>query len=292
MRQMIDEWKNWLTIDKSRRTVDGYVWQIDRLVEWLPPAYGWGNVRTADLTRYLAERRQKGIGECTVKHAVAAFRSFFGWMFKDKSPALGVPFPHPRKHKQRCLTQEQAFAVLTACNVRRPVGCRDLAMVCLMLDTGLRASEVCRLTLRDLDCDSRRLVVMIKGGDESVRAFSEYTASCLRQWLAIRWAAPECDTVFTGVGGNTPGEKLTPSGLKAIFRALAKRAGLAALSPHDLRRSFATLAHKRGAPSRLIQVAGGWDDIRQVETYTATLEASDLDPYSPVTGIMFRPLKS
>jgi integrase len=57
-------------------------------------------------------------------------------------------------------------------------------------------------------------------------------------------------------------------------------------SPHDLRRSFATLSSRLGAPSRIVQVAGRWSDLKMVEGYTQSLEASDFMPYDPVSRIL------
>ena len=79
---------------------------------------------------------------------------------------------------------------------------------------------------------------------------------------------------------------MTPSGLRVAFRYMGKRAGLAAFSPHDMRRAFATMAHRLGAPSRLVQVAGRWEDLRMVARYTPSLTAEDFDPYSPVRGLL------
>ena len=52
-----------------------------------------------------------------------------------------------------------------------------------------------------------------------------------------------------------------------------------------MRRTFATLAIKNGAPTRLVQIAGRWKNIREVERYTRALDAADLEPYSPVGNL-------
>ena len=285
MEQTIRDWLNWLrTAGKSPTTVIAYGWEMRGLVKrW--PMRGALQFTRNDLTTYLGERRLNGAGECAVKRGVAAFRSFFGWCCGKKSPALGVPFPKVKLRRQRTPSPADLLSVLAICNGSAR-GVRDRAVLLLALDTGLRESELCRLRVSDVEMDRRRLVVRVKGGDDGEAVFSGETRSALVEWLVVRGdrAVPE---MFVSVGGKRPGSAVTPSGLRVMFRYMGVRAGLqGGFSPHDMRRAFATMAHRLGAPSRLVQVAGRWDDLRMVERYTASLSAEDFDPYSPVRGLL------
>lgn len=82
------------------------------------------------------------------------------------------------------------------------------------------------------------------------------------------------------------GRGISPSGLRKLFTRLAKNAGLDALSPHDMRRTFATLALKTGAPTRIVQAAGRWKSIEMVERYSQAIKPHDMIPFSPVWRIM------
>ena len=88
-------------------------------------------------------------------------------------------------------------------------------------------------------------------------------------------AKPEVPTLFVSMGGNRPGTALTPDGLRSIFRALGAKSGLPNLSPHMLRRTFATLAIRQGASSKLVQVAGGWSSLLMVERYAQAIKPED-----------------
>ena len=96
----------------------------------------------------------------------------------------------------------------------------------------------------------------------------------------------EAQTVFTSFESHRVGQPLTAGGLRCIFRSVGKRAGLAAFSPHDLRRTFATIASLLGAPSAVLMVAGRWHDIKLVERYTQAVRAKDFARYSPVHGVL------
>lgn len=151
----------------------------------------------------------------------------------------------------------------------------------VMLDTGLRAAEVCGLLLKHLEISNRRLWVEGKGGKWREAIYSERTAVYLEDWLTIRAgiALPETPTVFCSMGGLKPGSPLTADGLRSIFSAMGKRAGIPWLGPHVLRRTFATLAIRQGASTRLVQVAGGWANIQMVVRYTQALQPNDFDGY-------------
>ena len=149
---------------------------------------------------------------------------------------------------------------------------------------------MCNLDLRYLDLQERRLSVVVKGGQWQAGVFSEWTGRYLAAWLDVRAGLRTCGySFFVSIRGKTPGHQLTRGGMNKVVGEWADRAGLAALSPHDLLRSFASVSTKAGAPTRLLQVAGRWADIEMVERYTQDLDAEDFSPYFPVKFVMERP---
>lgn len=291
MVKEIPVWLDWLALKVSARTVEGYRWEVQHLATWgsecgLQSARSF---RSSDLTRYLAERRDAGIGPSAIKRAIAAFRSFFAFTVgASKSPARNIPYPKVPRRVQRTLTVEEASQVLASFDTSTTTGARDLALFAFMIDSGLRASEVCRVQLSDLRLDDRTALVVVKGGQQRFGIFSEYTAHLLASWLAVRsGVALESETaLFVSVGGLKPGTALTRDGLKCLYRRVAFRSGVGMFSPHALRRSFATLSTVFHAPSRSVQQAGGWGDIRQVERYTQALDPRAFDPYFPMPNLV------
>lgn len=287
---VIDDWLNWLSINRSQATITGYGWEMRHLACCFP-GKGAGDFTPAELRQYLADRRKAGCGDAAIKRTVNALRNFFAFACGETSPAADLPMPRPKKRQQRTLKADQALAVLAACDSSSAIGTRDLALMALMLDTGLRAAEVCRLRLDQLAVDSREFKAIVKDGHEKSGVFSSDTANYLVKWLELRKqiARPGVNTVFVGIGGTLPGRPLTTDGLRRIFYRVGQAAGLPnGFSPHDLRRTFATLAHQFGAPTRLVQIAGRWEDINMVTRYTRALTAHDFDPYSVVSALMRR----
>ena len=156
-----------------------------------------------------------------------------------------------------------------------------------MLDTGLRAAEICSVRVGDLDFDYCRLAVKSKGGDWKHVEFSEITRNCLLDWLDWRafYTAAHVKALFVGINGRTPGSPLTKDGLRPLFRRIAKKAGVKHFSPHAMRRSMTTLTLMAGAPTRHVQKQGRWRDLRLVDRYSQALPQRAIRPYLPTTNL-------
>ncbi len=270
--------------DYTPATTAAYRYCLRRLATWADNA-PLDHLDTPTIRRFFAEQ---GWGSNLQRQALCALRAYLRHIERPESPAFAIPLPADRTAPQRTPTAKQLNTLLQSLDTSTPIGRRHLAMLCLMLETGLRASEICRLELDRLDLASGSLTVLAKGRQWRIALYTRYTAACLENWLAIRQPAPGVKTVFISIGGLHPGHPLTPSGLRVVFRRLAKSAGLPALSPHDLRRAMAVLYTEAGLPSRTLQELGGWSDIRLVERYTKRLavRARTVEKHSPVYTLM------
>jgi integrase/recombinase XerD len=228
----------------------------------------------------------QGWGSSSRWVAFCAIRKYLTWRF-GQHPALALRLKREESQMQRSLSAEQALQLLASFKLETCKGIRDLAMCALMLDSGLRCSEVCRCDLAKLDLVQSRLTVKIKGSRPGLAVFSELTGSYLQSWLDVRQDVLECDSpaLFVSVGGNTPRQRLTRSGLQLIVKRWGECIGIR-LSPHDLRRTFAILALKRGAPTRVLQEAGRWRSVAMVELYTRGISAEEFRRYFPVAGVV------
>jgi site-specific recombinase XerD len=273
----------------SPETEEKYRRNLTEAAKWLgaqgirEPA----DVTSADLQQWL--EGHPSWGPSTRHVAVTALRSFFGWAVGPaRSPAHLVPLPRRPLRPQRTLSIRQAAALLESIDSSRRKGIRDLALVSLLLDTGLRSSEICRLELEHVEIERRSFQALTKGRRWERGVFSRYTQAILERWLAVRseYAASGEGAFFVSVGGLTPGKHLTRHGLQLILRTLGREAGIGPISPHDFRRTFATLALRSGAPTRIVQVAGRWRSLAMVERYTQAIQPEDLDGHFPVAALM------
>lgn len=220
--------------------------------------------------------------------AYSATRSFLRWKYGDDHPALKLKIKREKSGPQRTLTISQAKKLHDYFDTSSSKGIRDLAIFSILLDTGIRESELCNWQLETLFLDTGTLTVRTKGGEWGYGIFCNHTAMYMTAWLEHRSAIAQSgvQNIFVGIGGTKPGTPITPSGLRVIVRKWGQASGIGPLSPHDFRRTFATIATIAKAPTRLTQLAGRWSHIAYVEHYTRALELQAFLPFSPIAKIL------
>lgn len=285
MEDAIAIWRDWLTTaGRSKQTVKSYVWDVQHLARWAPDKKP-GDFKLADLVRYQAERSAAEVGPASRRRSVAAARSFFAFTCGGtKSPARSLPRPGVKKRLQRTLSDKEALQALASCDTSSAVGVRDLAILSVMLDAGLRAAEVCRLQLVDVNLELGLVLVVVKGGQQRFGVLGLRTRARVAQWIGYRQrlAAADEGALFVALRSTGRGRALTREGLGCLCRRLADRAGLPHFSPHSLRRTFATQMIANGASTRLVQVAGGWSNVGMVERYTQALDPAVVAQFATV----------
>lgn len=211
---------------------------------------------------------------------LSACRKYLAWTYGPQHPALSARIKRLRTKKQRVLSIDIALELLASFDTSTAKGARDLAIAALALDTGLRASELSRLRLEDVDLKLRTLTVIVKGGQWGMAIYSPEAAQYISEWLAFRRGSAV--TLFTSTRTWLP---LSVEGLKTTVKKWGAALSIK-LSPHDLRRSMATLSTIFGAPSRVVQLAGRWSNIEMVEYYTRTIDQSAFEPYFPTSQLV------
>lgn len=266
----------------SSQTLRQYDWHLRRLCTWLVKrdVDRAGEV-TVDLLRAWGAGLYDAWQPATVRQAIIAVRSWFGWLVEegvlDASPAAGLRLPKVHERAQRTLSSDEIRAMLGECERDGSIrAVRDGAIISLLVDGGLRAAELCRLEIGDVDLDACMLTVEVKGGSTDYGYFGEATVERLRRWLAARPGADGEAAVFVAVGGSRPGRRLTTRGLRVIVKRAGERAGVAGVSPHAFRRSFACLASDAGAPAHVIMRAGRWSNVNMVVRYTRAMRRREL----------------
>ena len=161
------------------------------------------------------------------------------------------------------LTDEEREILLKMPNPRCPTGLRNLCMLRLMLNLGLRASEVLNLKIKDIDWMSGKLMVR-QGKNKRDRTLwlNEDDLELLRKW---REKKPEGELLFTTLKGGSIDDRY----LRAMVDRLAKKAGIDKnVHPHTLRHTFATDLYAETLNLRMIQKALGHSSVQSTQIYT------------------------
>lgn len=136
-------------------------------------------------------------------------------------------------------------AVLNAANAKgNAKSARDVAIIRLLFDLGLRRAEVVSLDVADVDCSGRLLWILGKGRvQKEARTLPAPTLDAIERWLAVRAhaAAPDEAPLFINLNHFKRGRRMTGHGLYKLIRALGDVAGIRA-RPHGLRHASITAA--------------------------------------------------
>jgi integrase/recombinase XerD len=161
------------------------------------------------------------------------------------------------------LTRDEARHLLAAPNPYYPTGLRDLCMMKLMLNSGLRASEVLDLAWRDVDLQTGRLTVRRGKGDKDRQVWvNESTLALMRRW---RERSPESAYCFPTLKGT----RIHGQALREMMKRRGAKAGIAkGVHPHMLRHTYATELYRETKDIRLVQKALGHATLATTMIYT------------------------
>jgi len=212
---------------------------------------------SAVVTRFFGGLRERGLSPSSVHQAYRTLKTFFRWLVATgalaRTPLVGVTMRTPSTLPQ-VPTEDELRAVLDCCPPTL-VGARNRALVLVMADAGLRASEVLHLLVEDWSLQDRSLFVRSgKGHKDRVTFVGPTTMRAIRYYLAMRTVASREDWLFA----DTQARPIAPRHLVQILHRLSARAGLPAnrrLHPHALRHYAATSWLRNGV---------GLDQVRRL----------------------------
>jgi integrase/recombinase XerD len=277
-----EEFLTWLAVERGRsaNTLSAYRRDLHGYTAWL--ATGGRRLETAtepDVERYVAWLRAEGRAPATVARALVAVRTLHRFLAEEGGvegdPAADVAPPRVPAGLPKPLDESEVVSLLDAVVGAAPVHRRDRAILELLYGTGMRISELCGLSLGDLDLDGGLVRVFGKGAKERIVPLGRPSCAALADWLGpdgrgafvpSRWARRhDAEAVFL----NQRGGRLSRQGAWMIVRGYGDRAGLSGrLSPHVLRHSCATHMLDHGADIRVVQELLGHASISTTQVYT------------------------
>jgi integrase/recombinase XerC len=209
----------------------------------------------------------------TIKDYHGALRTLFRWIVAEggltKSPMERIPVPIDRPDTIQPFTQEQISALIAASKSSRH-GHRDVALVLFLLDTGVRASELCALRFADVDISAKRATVDGKGGKSRPVYFGKATSRALWQYLREDGREPD-ETLFQ----SERGDGFTRSGLQQFLRRMGSLARIsgARCSPHTFRHTFAINFLRNGGNQFSLMQILGHTNLQQTSKYVKLAQA-------------------
>ncbi|MCG3150585.1 MAG: Tyrosine recombinase XerD [Verrucomicrobiae bacterium] len=211
--------------------------------------------------------RATGLSVRSVARRLAAIRMFFRFLVREKfltvDPTQNIDTPKLWRSLPNVLDYGEVERLLAAPKPDTKLGLRDRALFELMYSSGLRVSEVAKLTLNELNLEAGFLRTTGKGKKERIVPVGKTAADWLRRYLATD--RPARAEVFL----STRGRALSTKTIWHLVKKYARGAGIQKnIKPHTLRHSFATHLLDNGGDLRVIQEMLGHADISTTQIYT------------------------
>lgn len=185
------------------------------------------------------------------------------WFLLEKERSL---FMYTRRKKlPEILNSLEASKLLSIPNPRFPTGLRNLAIMTVMLNIGLRVSEVTNLKPGHINLTENKLrVVNGKGGvDRDLAIPNGYTVDILKRWKNIK---PKSEYFFCTLKGG----KISARYIGLAVKRYSKKAGINKnISPHTLRHSFSTSFYQQTKDLEALRLILGHSNITTTQIYVS-----------------------
>lgn len=206
-------------------------------------------ITTEILRNYLASyKSNSNAGMITIDNIRRTLSSFFAWLENEdyivKSPVRRIHKVKATKKVKETFTDENLEKLRDTCS-----NVRDLAILELLISTGMRVGELTRLNIADMNFQERSCIVLGKGNSEREVYFSAKSKMYMKKYLETR--TDNNEALFVSL--IKPYNRLGISGIEIAIRHLGKEANINKVHPHKFRRTMATMAIDKGMPVEQVQ---------------------------------------
>lgn len=292
MKTLIEQFLNYLTVERffSRRTVLAYRHDLNKFADFL-------NAENKTDVAALTKEDVRGFlsqcaitnGAVTISRKLSSIKSFFKYLEREQilehDPASSIESPKIPEKEPCYLNQDEYQALLAAVKrVATPYyQFRDLAVVTLLLGTGIRLSELVGLTTRNVSLNNGASVIKVlgKGNKERTIPLNKEVVSVLERYLQAR---PEVATDKLFVSRKDNG--LSAGAVYHLVKTYLAAAGIKKdkVGVHSLRHTFATsLLNNKGIGLLQIQQLLGHKTLETTRRY---LHINDTDLRNAVDSLV------
>lgn len=282
MREGVDHFLAVLEEERgfSANTISAYRNDLTQFQTFLadrPAGGSWAALTDDDLRAYTVFLRERDYATSTIARKTAAIRSYCSYLVEQQvlraDPSQAMASPRVAKSAPKAMTlDEVALLFERPLEAESAEGLRDLAMLRLLYGTGMRVSELVSLNLDDLCLTERYVRCYGKQGRERQPPVDDEVSLILEDYLArSRPAIARRDEEYA-LFLNHRGQRLTRQGFWLILKGYAQAAGIADITPHTLRHSFATHQLLEGRDLSHVQQVLGHVSISTTQVYEQLAE--------------------
>ena len=249
-------------------------------------------MRSEYTPRRITGGNERKLSSKTIRNIWISLSAFFTWAseeFDILSPMKGVPAPKFTQAQVETFTKDEIENLLKASEycreaqteqrrkftMRRPTARRDRAIILTLLDTGLRASELCSLRISDVDLKTGKVIVRhgsgggAKGSKGRTVFLGKTTRRAVWRYLADREDQNDPEAPLYLGKSYRPMNK---DGLRLMINALGKKAEIPKCHPHRFRHTFAITYLRSGGDLFTLKSLLGHNSLEMVEHYARIAE--------------------
>jgi site-specific recombinase XerD len=275
---------------KSTNTLDQYAWAYAKFSNWLPTDATLDAITTTQVREFLVS--VETLSAKSVHAIQAALSSLWTWAVAEGYAERHVvrPIPLPKIHDPDIvpLTQAEVKRLLAACDTtrayqsnrhpegttnRRHTALRDRAIILFLLDTGIRASELCALRVSDVNMETRAVEVMGKGRKKRTVYFAKRCHQALWRYQVTRQPHLAPNQPLFHVGEIDRPDPFDRCVLSRLLTRIGRRAGVEPANPHRFRHTFAIEFLRNGGNLFALQDLLGHTKLEMVRRYARLVQA-------------------
>ncbi|GDY24036.1 hypothetical protein LBMAG56_53830 [Verrucomicrobiota bacterium] len=273
----------------SPRSLRAYAYDLLHFARWFQdpprPLSGITESTLLDYVRHQLDQEPKPAPQ-TVNHRLGVLRCLYRFHYGQEIPA-------GQSHFQRTYTKRSPLgygrprrAVALGLRLRQPRRVivplsadevakfwhsvrtfRDLALVGLMLLDGLRSCEVLTLQLEDLQLAEAQIRVLGKGNKKRVLPLPPEIVEVVEKYLRLERPLTNSSFLFVSLKGRQRGRRMTPAGLRSLFRHHRLRSQIPHANAHRLRHTFGADMARAGISLPALQHLMGHSQIHTTMLY-------------------------
>jgi site-specific recombinase XerD len=284
-----------VSLDRSPATVRGYVTDLTVFSRWLERDLA--ALEPADVREYRSSLLKSGAAAQTVNRKLASLAAFGNWAVQagllTSNPALNVKSVETVALAPKWLDKKERNALIQALKddlqksrIRYPrlwvLRLRDAVVVTLLLNTGLRVSEVANLRVCDIFLSERKASLTVragKGGKQRSVPINSEARRLLDEWFSVR---PDSGSEMLFIGQR--GEPMQVRSVQIAVARYAKLAGLDNVTPHVCRHTFAKALLDNGVTLEKVAALLGHESLDTTRIYVTPGEKDLQDAVAGLVG--------
>jgi site-specific recombinase XerD len=265
----------------SERTIEAYRRTGQQFTAWLAREGLPGDTEGIDaphIRAFLAAETKRTSAVSSHQH-YRNLRVLFKWLAREgerqaPNPMDRVDEPKVTAKVKGILDAGDLAKLLKTCEGMTFEARRDMALVRILIDSGVRVSGLGGVRMDDVDLPHNAVTITLKGGDQHVVPLGRKAAAALDRYIRARARHPRADSpwLWLGMAGQDTGH-FGSAGIQDMIERRAKAAGLGKITPHAFRRTATHMLLEAGMQEMDVARVAGWKTTAMVRLYAGELAA-------------------